>query len=133
MIENGEISTAGPSVGLAADLKAGEHKIVNVGRLEIGLYNLDGTFYALHNMCPHQFGPACAGPVGYESVCNSQTDWHLQLVRKGEILTCPWHGMEFDVKSGQCLSDKKMRLRTFPVQVIDGNVHVQTSRQKSPA
>jgi nitrite reductase/ring-hydroxylating ferredoxin subunit len=113
------------AVGSVDDLAPGEHKLVQVNNLEIGVYNIGGEFFAMHNMCPHQFGPACAGPVGNAAVCSSRTDWRMQLERDGEILTCPWHGMEFDLKTGECLSRNKMRLRTFPVRVQDGEIRVQ--------
>jgi nitrite reductase/ring-hydroxylating ferredoxin subunit len=107
------------------DLKPGQHKIVQINNIELGIYNIDGRFYAVHSMCPHQFGPACKGPVTSKSVCDESTDWQFQLTRAGEILVCPWHGMQFDIIDGQSLSNKKLRLRTFPVQVVDGEVRVQ--------
>jgi nitrite reductase/ring-hydroxylating ferredoxin subunit len=119
------------AVAQAADLPPGKHKIVKVRSLEIGVYNVGGTYYALHSMCPHQFGPACAGPVGGQAICNETTEWHYQFVRDGEILTCPWHGMEFDIASGQCLSMPRMRLRSFPVRVVDGEVRVQIGRRQT--
>jgi nitrite reductase/ring-hydroxylating ferredoxin subunit len=120
-------------VAQAADLPPGKHKIVKVRSLEIGVYNVGGTYYALHSMCPHQFGPACLGPVGGQAICNEGTEWRLQLVRDGEILTCPWHGMEYDIISGQCLSMPRMRLRTFPVRVVDGEVRVQIGGRQTAA
>lgn len=112
-------------VAEVGELKPGEHKIVQIRTLEIGVYNVAGTFYALHNICPHQYGPACAGPVGGQSISSAETDWRRQWIRDGEILTCPWHGMEFEIANGQCLSKRNMHLRTFPVRVINGEVRVQ--------
>ena len=83
-------------VAQASDLKPGEHKIVQIRSLEIGIYNVGGSFYALHSMCPHQFGPACLGPVTGQSVCDESTGWRFQWRRNNEILVCPWHGMQFD-------------------------------------
>jgi nitrite reductase (NADH) small subunit len=125
MSEVRERSPAEYPVGPASELPPGKHKIVKVRSFEVGVYNIGGTFHAFHNVCPHQFGPACAGPVGAQAICNAKTNWRLQLVRDGEILTCPWHGMEFDMISGQCLSTPSMRLRKFPVKVIDGEIRVQ--------
>ena len=113
-------------VGPESDFPPGSHKIVRVRNLEIGVFNVAGTLYALHNMCPHQFGPACKGPVGGAMICNVSTGWRFQWVRSGEILTCPWHGLEFDIVTGQCLAPKNFRLRQFPVRVVDGEVRLRT-------
>ncbi len=112
-------------VSAAGEFPPGEHRIVRVRNMEIGLYNVDGTYYALHNMCPHQFGPLCKGPVSGAVSCTKSSDWRLQWGRVGQVLTCPWHGIEFDLKTGRSLAVKDMQVRTFPVRVIDGEVRLQ--------
>jgi nitrite reductase/ring-hydroxylating ferredoxin subunit len=112
------------AVGPASKLPPGERSFVRVRNLEIAVYNVDGKYYALQNMCPHQFGPACLGKVGGQTICNADTDWHMQWARDGEILTCPWHGMQFDLTTGASLTSATARLRTFPVEVVDGEVRV---------
>ena len=114
-------------VGPASELPPGSHKIVRFRNMEIGVYNVDGAYYALHNMCPHQFGPLCKGPVGGEMRCNRGTEWRFQWTRDGEILTCPWHGLEFDLTTGQCLAPKKYSVRQFPVSVVNGEIRLHTS------
>jgi len=118
-------------VGLASELPPGKHRVVRIRSLEVGIYNIGGTFYALHSMCPHQFGPVCAGPVG--TAATHDDDWRLKLERDGEILTCPWHGMEFEIRTGQCLSKKNMKLRMFPVRVVDGEVRVELGGRRTSA
>lgn len=54
-----------------------------VGERIVALFNVDGTLYALDGVCPHQGGPLGKG-------CLS-----------GTIVTCPWHGWQFDVRTGQ--------------------------------
>lgn len=131
----GPASSPGEHVVLhESDLKPGEHKVVRIKSLELGIYNIAGSFYAVHSMCPHQYGPACLGPVTSKSICDESTNWKFQWTRAGEILVCPWHGMQFDILNGESLSDKKLRLRTFPVRVVDGEVRVQIGgRRASPA
>ncbi len=131
MSEVREQTTGEHVVGPVSELPPGKHKVVQIRSLEIGVYNVGGTFYALHSMCPHQFGPVCAGLVGVAA--SHDDDWRLKLVREGEILTCPWHGMEFDLKTGQCLSKKSMRLRMFPVSVVDGEVRIQIGGRRASA
>jgi 3-phenylpropionate/trans-cinnamate dioxygenase ferredoxin subunit len=120
-------------VAQASDLKPGEHKIVQIRSLEIGIYNVGGSFYAHHSMCPHQFGPACLGPVTGQSVCDESTGWRFQWRRNNEILVCPWHGMQFDILTGQSLPNKNVRLRTFPVRVVDGEIRVQVGGRSARA
>ncbi|MGL3104569.1 Rieske (2Fe-2S) protein [Bradyrhizobium sp. BR 1432] len=111
-------------VGLASEFPPGAHKIVQVGTQEVGVYNVNGNLHALINVCPHQYGPVCAGPVGGEMSCNANTGWKFHWSRDGEILICPWHGHEFDLATGRCLAPKEMRLRKCKVNVVDGEVRV---------
>jgi len=111
-------------VGPVAEFPVGTHRVVKVRNLEIGVFNVHGQFYALPNVCTHQFGPLCAGTVNGTTACNAATGWRFQWVREGEIVTCPWHGMEFDILTGRSLASPRVRLRTFPVTVEDGVVKV---------
>jgi nitrite reductase/ring-hydroxylating ferredoxin subunit len=120
-------------VGAAADFPVGQHKIVTVNNIEIGIFNVDGTLHALPNVCPHQYGPLSKGPVGGMMSCNASTNWKFHWGRSGEILTCPWHGLEFDIKTGQCLAPKKFSVRSFPVNVVEGKVRVSLSRKRVEA
>jgi nitrite reductase/ring-hydroxylating ferredoxin subunit len=51
-----------------------------------------------------------------------ETGWQLQWIHDGEIITCPWHGMEYHVPTGQCLAYPEVKLRTYEVWVEDGMV-----------
>lgn len=126
-----EIKTPQPAVtlveypvGPASDFPPGAHKIVQVGTQEVGVFNVNGDLHALINVCPHQYGPVCAGPVGGEMKCNAGTSWKFEWSRDGEILICPWHGLEFDLATGRCLAPKEMRLRKCKVNLVDGEVRV---------
>jgi nitrite reductase/ring-hydroxylating ferredoxin subunit len=110
--------------GPVADFPPGAHRIVTLGRAEVGIFNVDGRFYALPNICPHQFGPLCAGAVNGTTACSAETGWRFAWVREGEVLTCPWHGIEFDITTGRSLSSPRLRVRTYPVAVVDGQVTV---------
>lgn len=130
-----ETQTASPDahvVGKAEDFPPGTHRVVRVRNLDIGVFNVDGDFYALMNICPHQYGPLCTGPVGGQMICNAKTDWHFQWVRAGEIVTCPWHGLEFDLKTGECLATKKYRVRQFPLEVVDGELRLRIGINRTP-
>ncbi len=111
-------------VGTVADFPPGTHRVLTLGRIEVGVFNVAGTFHALLNICPHQFGPLCAGTVNGTTACSAATDWRFQWVREGEIVTCPWHGIEFDITTGKSLSSSRLRVRTYPVSVEEGQVKV---------
>jgi nitrite reductase/ring-hydroxylating ferredoxin subunit len=111
-------------VGPVADFPPGTHRVVRLGRIEVGVFNVEGRFYALPNVCPHQFGPLCEGTVNGTMTCSAATGWRHAWARQGEILTCPWHGIEFDIATGRSLSSPRLRVRTYPVRIADGQVTV---------
>jgi nitrite reductase (NADH) small subunit len=109
-------------IGPVSDFPSGSHRVVQLGRVAVGIFNVDGQFHALLNICPHQFGPLCEGTVNGTTACSAETDWQFAWVRQGEIVTCPWHGIEFDIASGKSLSSPKLMVRTYQVVVEDGLV-----------
>jgi len=106
------------------ELPPGARKIVSVGGVEVGVFNVDGELHALPNLCVHQWGPLCAGQLSGTLATSSESGWKLEWVREGQIMICPWHSLEFDVTTGQCLAYPRVRLRTYPVVVEDGVVKV---------
>jgi len=111
-------------VGTVSEIPVGSKKIVKVGTLEIGVFNVKGSYYALPNHCFHQGGPLCEGKVGGTVRRRVENDWKPEWVQEGEILVCPWHGLEFDVTTGRCLARKRARLRRYRVVVDGENVKV---------
>ena len=105
------------AIGPAAEFPPGTHRVVKVR-------NVDGRFYALPNVCTRQFGPLCEGTVNDTLVCSAETGWRHEWARDDEIITCPWHGLEFDITTGQCLASPKVRLRQYAVTVEDGQVTI---------
>jgi nitrite reductase (NADH) small subunit len=104
------------------ELPPGERKIVRVGALEVGVFNLDGELHALPNLCTHQFGPLCQGAVSGTVVARAETGFRRAWVQEGRVVVCPWHGLEFDLTTGRCLAYSRIKLRTYPVKVVDGQV-----------
>lgn len=100
-------------VAAAAELSPGQRKIVKVGGREIGVFNLNGAFYALRNVCPHKGAPLCRGKI--RPLVVSEGVGQVGHEREGEILKCPWHLWEFDIKTGQALYDDHLRVRTYQV------------------
>jgi len=100
--------------GSASDIAVGERLVREVGGRSVGVFNVDGRFYALHNRCPHRGGALCLGPVTGTALPTD--DYRYEYGRDGEIVRCAWHGWEFEIASGRCLVDARMRARTFPVE-----------------
>ena len=74
---------------------------------------------SLRNACPHQGGPLCSGLL--TGFLEASVPGDYQYTRRGEILRCPWHGWEFDVKTGQSWFDPdRTRVRSYPVSVEKG-------------
>ena len=88
------------------DLKPGENKIVNVNGEEVGLFNVDGQFYAIGNTCPHK-----GGPLGEDFL-------------EENIVTCPWHGWRFDVKTGLSPIIPNAKVLSYKVKVEGNDVMV---------
>jgi nitrite reductase/ring-hydroxylating ferredoxin subunit len=109
------------------ELPSGDVKIVTVNAIEIGVFRQGDEYFAYQNVCPHQGGPACEGlRTGrvqdiidgkglFVGQCFDENDTHI---------VCPWHGYEFHLKTGEHVSDAKIRLKRFAVGVRDGGVYV---------
>jgi 3-phenylpropionate/trans-cinnamate dioxygenase ferredoxin subunit len=104
----------------AADLRPGERRVVQVQGRSIGVFNVGGRYYALHNGCPHRGGPLCEGRVGGTTL---PTHGHaFPYGREGRILRCAWHGWEFDITTGRALAAPGVSARTYALAVEDGNL-----------
>ena len=98
------------TVGPVEELPPGEVKIVRAGELAIGVYNLNGSYYAIEDRCSHDDGPLAEG------------DFDAEV----GVAICPRHGSEFDVRTGRPLSlPAYLPVETFEVVVEDGLVKVR--------
>ncbi|MCM3403189.1 Rieske (2Fe-2S) protein [Cytobacillus oceanisediminis] len=100
-------------VATVSELPIGSHKVVKVGSIEIGIFNVENEFYALKSVCPHQQASLCKGVV---DGTNLHSDAHQYIFgRDGEILRCPWHNWEFDIKTGCALFDNSLKVASYKV------------------
>ncbi len=98
------------------DIPVGKRKIVEVNGRSIGIFNINGQFFAIRNRCPHEGAELCTGTV--TGLRQSNTPGDYQWDREGEIVRCPWHGWEFDIKTGQSWFDPtRVRVRPYSVTV----------------
>jgi nitrite reductase (NADH) small subunit len=109
-----------------ADLPPGSRKLVRVGAVEVGVFNVAGAYYALPNICIHQFGPLCEGQISGTVMARAQENFRLTWLKEGEVVVCPWHGLEFDLTTGRCLAFPKVKLRAYKVRVEGEQVLVSS-------
>jgi nitrite reductase (NADH) small subunit len=113
-------------VGDLSEFPEGSHKVVRVERREIGVFNIGGEFYGLPNVCPHQTGPLCEGRQAIGTLtATAENDWRFEWAYEGEIVACPWHGLEYHIPTGSCLAFSNIKLRTYEVVIEDGKVKIR--------
>ena len=111
-------------VAKVSDLPPGTRRLVTVRGRPIVIFNVNGEMLGLLNRCPHQGGSLCHGIVTGLVEGKRAGDFHLSRV--GEIIRCPWHGWEFDIRTGQSYCDPEtIRTRTYDVSIETGTGVVQ--------
>src|SRR5229473_3756980 len=106
-------------VASVSEIPPGGRKIVEIAGRSIGVFNVGGEYFALRNRCPHQGGPLCEGRLAGFVESNGPGD--LRYSRPGEILRCPWHAWEYDIRTGQSyFNPSVVRVRQFDTSVADG-------------
>jgi nitrite reductase (NADH) small subunit len=93
----------------ASDLKPGQGKLVEVDGQPIALFNLNGAFYALGAVCPHEGGPLQDGELD------------------GNAVICPWHGYDYNLQTGVCSMDPALRVLTYPVRVQGEEILIEVA------
>ena len=95
-------------VAQAADLPSGQAMAVTVGEKRIALFSIDGAIVAIADTCTHRGGPLSEGAL------------------KDGVVTCPWHGAQFNVKDGQVLRPPAAKgVSCYPVRITNGAIEVE--------
>ena len=111
-------------VATAREIPEGGRKLVTVRGRPIAIFNLNGEYYGMLNRCPHQGGPMCEGLT--TGLREAKLPGEYTYSRAGEIVRCPWHGWEFDIRTGKSFCDpQNTHLRTYPVAVAAGKTLVE--------
>ena len=93
------------------DLKPGEHLVVDLDGTDVAVFNLDGEFYAIEDVCTHDGAEIASGEL------------------EGDVIVCPRHGARFCIKTGEVLSPPAYEdLHVFPVRVKDSMIQVCDNR-----
>ena len=114
-------------VAKVADIPEGERKIIQSGAHDIGVFHWEGQFYAYANMCLHQGGPACEGLIMHqvEDVIGPDKTWIGQKFSDKQVnFVCPWHGYEYDLRTGECVPDRSLRLKKYNVVRRGDDIYV---------
>ncbi len=111
-------------VAAVTDFPPGTRRLVNVNDRGIVVFNIDGTYFGLFDRCPHNGGSLSQGVL--TGLVQSAEPGDYSYVRQGVIIRCPWHGWEFDVRTGQSFCRAiKARARPFPIRVEAGRAIVE--------
>ena len=111
-------------VAPVSEIPPGSRKLVTVRGRPIAIFNIGGEYFGLLNRCPHQGGNLFAGRL--TGLLEAPVPGKYVYSRQGEILRCPWHGWEFDVRTGQSYCDpERIRTRAYAVEVEPGKTVVE--------
>jgi nitrite reductase/ring-hydroxylating ferredoxin subunit len=94
------------TVARTEDIPPGTGRTIDVNGVWIALFNVNGSFFAVDNTCPHAGGPIGEGKLA------------------GDIVTCPWHGWQFNVRTGERDGNPNFTVGCFAVRVQDGHVQI---------
>ena len=94
--------------GRADEIPPGASKVVQVKDRIIAIFNVDGALHAIDNTCPHAGGPLGEG-----------------YLEAGGIVSCPWHGWTFSLRTGISPIDPEVRVRSYPVRVDGADIIVE--------
>ncbi len=106
-------------VAETAEIAPGQRKLVQVKGRAVVVFNLDGEYYALLNRCPHQGGNLCDGKV--TGVVVSSEPGEYEYFPERQIIRCPWHSWEFDIRTGKSWCEpERIRARSYKAQTQSG-------------
>ena len=95
-----------------SELPPGERRIVSFGQIEVGVFNCDGSFYAIEDRCSHDDGPLAEGDLDPQAC----------------TVECPRHGAIFDLKTGRPRTLPAYEpVDTFPVVIDDQMIKLEVS------
>jgi nitrite reductase/ring-hydroxylating ferredoxin subunit len=105
------------------EIEIGKCKIVKIEGRSIGIYFNGENYHAIRNICPHQQAQLCKGTFTGTTLTSKPHEYIYGM--EGGVLACPWHGWEFDVKTGQSLVDpNRYKVKVYDVSVEDNRIFV---------
>ncbi len=105
-------------IGKVEQIPPGNRKLVEIRGRQIAIFNLNGDFFGILDRCPHQGASLCKGQI--VGLVESEEPGEYKFSRQNEIIRCPWHGWEFDIRTGRSRCEpSKFRATQYPVTVND--------------
>lgn len=93
------------------EIPAGQGRVFKVHGKSVALFNVEGRFYAINNICPHEGGPLAKGRI------------------KGHVVSCPWHDLQFDVRSGFGTDGGGYCVASYEVRINGDQICVRIRRR----
>jgi nitrite reductase/ring-hydroxylating ferredoxin subunit len=124
------------NIGAASAFSDPGRKIVGFPGFEVAVFRLDGEFYGWLNLCPHMGGPVCQGKMiakVEEVIAEDKTSKGMAFSKTKMHIVCPWHGFEFDIRTGTHPGNARARLRKIKVQIADGDVVISVPEEREAA
>jgi len=94
-------------VGRVSAFAPGGAAMVTVSGRHVALFRLGDQFFALDNMCLHRGGPLCEGPID------------------NEVVTCPWHGWSYQIRTGTMVQDPRVGVSKHDVQIAGDEIAIR--------
>ncbi len=94
-------------VAAVSEIPPGERLVVEASGKHIAIFNVNGKLVACDNVCLHRGGPLGEGDI------------------EELIVTCPWHGWQYDLSTGECLMNPKAKITLYPVTVEANSICVE--------
>ncbi len=91
----------------SGEIPQGGSKVLVVNRRELAVFRIEDNYYCIDNSCPHQAGPLNEGPLN------------------GEVIMCPWHAWQVNVRTGEVLYFPNMCVNTFPCSVESDGIYIE--------
>ena len=114
-------------VGRVDDFADGQRVMVRVDDRDVFVFERDGRFHAFENVCRHMGGPVGEGILmgKVEAVLDENRAWVRDRFSTTEIhIVCPWHGWEYDIETGECAANRRIKLRRFEAVTRGEDVYV---------
>jgi nitrite reductase/ring-hydroxylating ferredoxin subunit len=122
-------------VGAVEDFPDNDGRVLAIGGFEVGVFRFGDELVAWENHCPHAAGPACQGKVFRkvgETIAEDRTSQGMYFSGEHQIV-CPWHGFEFNLRTGRHPGDGRYRLRPVPLTVRNDSVFLELPDLSSAA
>ena len=118
-------------VASVKDIPPGSRKVVQVNGRDIVVLNIDGELFGVLDRCPHNGGSLCKGTLTRR--ISSPEPGVYETPGPKELLRCPWHGWQYDVRTGQSWCEpERARTITYPVRVAHGADLAETELVPGP-